>query len=152
MINVHNAKSYCCEDISKIENYDKAIADKENIWHCHHRAEICYSKKELIENGDYFKVPACNLIFLTKNEHARLHYLYGKSTPDNTGKSIGKGRKLSEEHKNKIKTSATGKKHSIESNQKTSNTMKGHKVSEETKRKMAEKRKLYWEKKKAKLL
>ena len=31
-----NVKLFCCEDASNIENYDKAIADKENIWHCHH--------------------------------------------------------------------------------------------------------------------
>lgn len=27
MINEHYAHAYCCEDISKIENYNKAIAD-----------------------------------------------------------------------------------------------------------------------------
>ena len=28
MINETQAKKYCCEDISNIENYDKAVADK----------------------------------------------------------------------------------------------------------------------------
>ena len=28
MINEAGAYAYCCEDISKIENYDKAVADK----------------------------------------------------------------------------------------------------------------------------
>jgi len=28
MINIDKAYSYCCEDISKIENYDKAMNDK----------------------------------------------------------------------------------------------------------------------------
>ena len=28
MINEHNTYAFCSEDISKIENYDKAIADK----------------------------------------------------------------------------------------------------------------------------
>ena len=30
---------YCRGDISKIENYDKAIADTKTVWHCHHRLE-----------------------------------------------------------------------------------------------------------------
>jgi hypothetical protein len=28
MINEHNTYAFCCEDISKIENFDKAMADK----------------------------------------------------------------------------------------------------------------------------
>ena len=40
MINEHNAKKFCKEDISKIENYDKAIADTTQVWDCHHRTEI----------------------------------------------------------------------------------------------------------------
>ena len=37
----YNLKSrYCCEDISKIENYDKAIEDNLNGWVIHHRDEI----------------------------------------------------------------------------------------------------------------
>lgn len=30
---------FCCEDISKIENYEKAIVDVTQTWHCHHRLE-----------------------------------------------------------------------------------------------------------------
>ena len=40
MINEKNAKRFCNEDISLIENYDKAIVDNTQTWHCHHRAEI----------------------------------------------------------------------------------------------------------------
>ena len=30
-------KANCiCADYTKIENYDKAIADKEQMWDCHH--------------------------------------------------------------------------------------------------------------------
>lgn len=36
MINEKNARKYCYQDISLIENYDKAIADTEHMWHCHH--------------------------------------------------------------------------------------------------------------------
>ena len=38
----NNASKYCCEDISLIENYDKAIEDKTQYWHCHHRLETHY--------------------------------------------------------------------------------------------------------------
>ena len=72
------AIKYCRDDISNIENYNKAIADKENIWHCHHRFEtdcplLLMSKEELKERDLYYNRPADELIFLTKKEHHRLH-------------------------------------------------------------------------------
>lgn len=36
-LDYRHAKLWCCEDISKIENYDKAIADKTQTWVCHHK-------------------------------------------------------------------------------------------------------------------
>lgn len=68
-------RKYCYEDISKIENYDKAIADKIQTWHCHHRLEIMMNCgiKELKNNGYYYNRPANELIFLTKQEHMSLH-------------------------------------------------------------------------------
>ena len=39
MINEKKAKLYCSEDISLIENYQAAIADKEKMWDIHHRRE-----------------------------------------------------------------------------------------------------------------
>ena len=67
-----------CQDYKSIENYDKAIADKENIWHCHHRFEIGsngerVSHKDLIRQGLYYNRPSSELIFLTNSEHKRLH-------------------------------------------------------------------------------
>ena len=38
MINEKQARRYCCEDISLIENYAKAMASGE-LWECHHRIE-----------------------------------------------------------------------------------------------------------------
>ena len=82
MINEYNAKKFCKEDISKIENYEKAINDTKQMWHCHHREEIkvlpsgikvISSRKELKDNGRYYNCPANELIFLTKSEHRRLH-------------------------------------------------------------------------------
>ena len=51
MISEIKLKRYCCEDISLIENYEKAIADITQIWVCHHRFEIDkgYSRKQLIK-------------------------------------------------------------------------------------------------------
>ena len=83
MINKRQAKKYCREEISKIENYDKAIADTTQTWACHHRDEVKIlpsgievrrSIEELKENGRYYNCPANELIFLTKAEHNRLHH------------------------------------------------------------------------------
>ena len=68
-----NQNECFCKEPFEIENYEKAIADESQVWECHHRAEICYSRQELIEKGDYYNVPPCNLIFLTKEEHRALH-------------------------------------------------------------------------------
>ena len=56
MINEKKAKRYCKEDLSKIKNYDKAIADTTQVWDCHHRTEIWWncSAKDLIENECYY--------------------------------------------------------------------------------------------------
>lgn len=71
------AKSYCKEDISLIENYDKAINDKEHTWDCHHRLEIgegyINSPKDLKLMNLYYNRPANELIFLTASEHQSLH-------------------------------------------------------------------------------
>lgn len=113
MISVKNANMYCCEDISKIENYDKAIADKSQFWICHHRLElmatggVCdVAKQDLIDWGIYYGRPADELIFVTRAEHVKLHRI--------------------------------GWKHSEESKRRTSETLKGHLVSKEARRKISE--------------
>lgn len=120
MISIKNIQRFCREDPSLIENYDKAIADTTQTWDCHHRLEIqgneVHSMQELKESGLYYHRPACELIFLTKAEHMALHR---RSKP-----GPNKGKKLSEETKNKIAKSHIGVKR------------KPH--SEETKRKMSE--------------
>lgn len=74
-----NMKALCSEDPSLIENYDKAVADTENLWVCHHRLELdeegktVHSKQELIDMGMYWKRPASELIFLTVSDHMALH-------------------------------------------------------------------------------
>lgn len=103
MVYERNVKEYCCEDISKIENYDKAVADTTQTWECHHRMELIEtgaivdsSRQDLIDWGIYYNRSADELIFLTHSEHQRLH------TKGLKGKGPFKGRSHSEETKRKI--------------------------------------------------
>lgn len=82
MISIRHVKEYCKEDITLIENYDKAIADTTQTWVCHHRDEVkvlpsgikvIRTIEELKENGRYYGCPANELIFLTKSEHNTVH-------------------------------------------------------------------------------
>ena len=136
MINIKKVKRYCKEDISKIKNYDKAIADTTQTWVCHHMTETWWNctAKELIENECYYNRKACELIFLTQEEHKRLH-MKGKILSAETRKKISdshKGKILSEETKRKLSeinkgnTYHKGKKHSEESIIKMSESHKGH--------------------------
>ena len=147
MINEKLAIKYCKNDISLIENYDKAIADKSQVWHCHHRRETIYSRSGLIEIGEYYNRPACELIFLTPNEHHKLHNLgkkYSKiirkrmseshkgQIPWNKGKqglqhmSIEARKKMSAVHNGKPSW-IKGKHHSAETRKKISEALKGEK-------------------------
>lgn len=92
MVSVRQAKKVC-KDYSQIENYEKAVADKTQTWHCHHRLELkcpVYKPKakELIEYGLYYDRPPEELIFLNPQEHICLH--------QTTNNSFG-GKKHSEE-------------------------------------------------------
>ena len=79
MFNLTNAKQYCKEDISLIENYDKAINDDTQIWVLHHRLELtldgeyAHTKEELIRLDMYYHRPYYELIFLSKSDHQILH-------------------------------------------------------------------------------
>ena len=101
-------RSCYCKDITKIENYSKAVLDTTQTWECHHRLETHYLEKgkwvrreqevsveQLIEDGKYFDVPPEELIFLTHAEHSSLHK---------------EGKNLSEEHKRKISKTLKGQK------------------------------------------
>lgn len=89
MISEYYAKQRCFEDISLIENYEAAIADQTQTWHCHHRWETDrdISAEELIFCCEYDYVPADRLIFLTLSEHARLHRL-GKHMAESTKRKL----------------------------------------------------------------
>ena len=127
MINKEKIKSYCKDDISMIENYDKAVSDTTQMWHCHHRRETIFSKSDLIEIGEYYNRPACELIFLTSLEHNRLHKL-GKCLSAETRKKLSeanKGRHFSEESCKKMSEAKKGKHFSEEHKRKLSDVQKG---------------------------
>ena len=147
-------RTYCSEDISLIENYDKAIVDKNRLWEIHHRLEIQngeeVSHKVLKEKGLYYNRPASELIFLTRQEHRALHATVHKVSEE-TKKKISmaiKGKPKSEEMKKKLSEtnkqrrgsdcSFYGKKHTEETKRKMSEANKGKKFSEEHKQKMKE--------------
>jgi len=105
MISFQSAKAYCCEDITTIENYEKAVMDPDVKWVLHHRREIdeSLSMNELIDKHLYYMRPASELIFLTPSEHSSLHNKGRKAW--NKSKKIGP--------------------HSEESNKKRSEALKG---------------------------
>lgn len=82
MICIQQVKKFCNGDITLIENYEQAIKDETQTWHCHHRDEVkilpsgikvTRTRKELIENDRYYNCPVNELIFLTPAEHISLH-------------------------------------------------------------------------------
>ena len=141
----------CCEDIRLIENYYKAINDKTQTWHCHHRLEIDMnlSAKQLMEKKLYYHRPASELIFLIPNEHQLLHHkCKSYKLSEETKKKMSEaksgenhpryGKKHSEESKKKMSEALKGKKFSEEHRKKLSESLKGRHHSEETKKKMSE--------------
>ena len=92
MIKENNAKKYCSEDISLIENYNQAIADKEKMWDIHHRKECddegrtLFTHKQLKEMNLYFNRPANELMFVTRSMHWKIH----REIHEKSGKIGGK--------------------------------------------------------------
>ena len=117
-----NFEKYC-KDYQSIENYEKAKKDNFKGWHCHHRLEthnsdgerrlVDISYKELEALRMYYNRPPEELIFLTTREHNILH---------------NKGKKLSEETRNKMREANKGKKLSEETKNKMSEARKGKNI------------------------
>ena len=100
MIDIKRANYYCCEDISLIENYEKAVNDS-NKWHCHHRREIDdnLTQKQLKAMGLYLNRPASELIFLTVGEHRKLHGSWNKGLRAKTDDRLAViGKQISSAH------------------------------------------------------
>lgn len=161
MINIIDAQKYCKEDISKIKNYDKAISDDTQTWECHHMTETWWncSRQDLIDNECYYGRKACELIFLTKEEHTRLHHK-GKKHSTETRRKMSvshKGKVISKETRKNMSKSHKGKPSnhknkpvSVESRRKISESLKGKKkkpFSEEHRKKISEAAKKRWKNK-----
>ena len=107
-----------CDEYWNIENYDKAIADTEHIWICHHRLEIDENGNEvkqsiLKEKGLLYHRPASELIFVTAKEHAAIHGFGKHLKYDKKGKNNPMfGRHHSDKSK-KLMSAIKKKKHYI---------------------------------------
>lgn len=148
MIDEMRVYAYCIDDPSSIENYEKAIADKDNTWVCHHKLELrddyLNTTGDLIKMGLYYHRPADELIFLTRKEHNHVHNT-NKVRNRHIRATLGTcnlGRKASEETKAKISKARTGKYKGIplsdEHKRKISESHKGRSFSDEHKRKISE--------------
>lgn len=140
MICAKTTQKYCCDDVSLIENYDKAIADTKT-WHCHHRRETDdnLTNKQLIEMGLYYGRPASELIFLPPSDHISSHQK-GR-VPWN------KGIPATDEFRKKMRVVCSGEKnpfygkhHTDETKIKISKANKGKKRTEEERARMSEER------------
>ena len=123
MINESQARKFC-KDYTLIENYEEAVNDPSQTWHCHHILGEILTRQQLLDHDFYYDVPPCMLKFVTRSEHHRLH---GMNISDDTRKKMSEAKKghiVTEEHRRKI-----------------SEAMKGHIVTDESRRKMAESRK-----------
>lgn len=131
MIDLMRTYAYCIDDPSSIENYEKAIADKDATWVCHHKLELrddyLNTTDDLIKMGLYYHRPAEELIFLTRKEHNHIHNM-NKVRNRIIAETFGKGN--------------LGRKHSEESRARMSEARKGKRkgipLSDEHKRKISE--------------
>ena len=146
-------KYYCSEDISLIENYEKALADNFKGWCIHHRLEthnfdgtrrkIDLSKDDLLALDLYLYRPANELIFMRNEDHMSLHNKDKPKRPfseehKRNMSEAKKGHTISEDTRRKLSEANKGKCHSEETKRKMSKARKGKHFSEEHKRKISE--------------
>lgn len=71
-----------CKELDKVENFEEAVHDMNEIWVLHHRFETkcpIYkpSMEELIDAGLYYDRLPEELIYLKRSEHSKIHCFYG---------------------------------------------------------------------------
>ena len=148
MINEKAVSKYCRDDLSKIENYEKAIADTTQTWVIHHRLELtldgepALTRKQLKMHDMYYHRPYYELIFLTDAEHRKLHMHMSEETRRKMSEAK-KGHTFSEEHRRKISEANKGEKNPMYGKHHTDDTRKkmseAHQnISDDTRRKMSE--------------
>lgn len=153
MISEKHAKYYCCESISKIENYDIAMADVEHTWEIHHKAEMLpcgrFTKADLIKFNLYWNRPANELIYLRHDMHRSLHHIGNKHCLGQTQSEDAKMKRSNslkgrpspmkgKHHSETTKAKMRGRHHTDEAKKKISNALKGRVKSEEERRKLSE--------------
>ena len=156
MIDEIRAKRYCKDDISKIENYKKAVNDNTQSYDMHHRNELtldgkfAHTKEDLIRMNMYYNRPCNELIFLTKSEHAALHrkvFHHSEETKQKMSearkgeKNTFYGKTHTDDTRKKMSEAKKGKHHTDETRIKMSEAHKGRTFSDETRKKMSESRK-----------
>ena len=127
---------YCCENISKIENYEQALEAK-TTWDIHHKKEITENKtqQQLIDEDLYFNRPANELIFLSRKEHNKIHREHNPKTLINwikAGSDTTRNVPKTEEYKQKLSESL---KEYFKTHE---HCNKGRTLSDETKRKISD--------------
>ena len=135
-ISNYKVSLFCREDASKIEGYDEAIKSEEQ-YDCHHRLELHYdgslrfTSDSLKKLDLYYNRPACELVFLSRSEHLRLH-TKARWESGLLKKKSGIKRKgtkwshpMSEETKKKLSLANKGKLRSEETKLKISKAHKG---------------------------
>ena len=125
-----------CHDYTKIENYEEAMADPDNIWDCHHRREVfengnTLSVDALKHFGLYYNVPPEDLIFMKHSDHMKLH----KGVWHNGGR---KGRPHTNETRQLMSKVAMGHSVSEETREKLRKWHTGRKMSDEARKRMSE--------------
>ena len=137
MINESQARKFC-KDYTLIENYEDAVNDPTQTWHCHHILGEILTRQQLLDHDFYYDVPPCMLKFVTKAEHTRLH---SKNHTEESRRKISeamKGHIVTDETRQKMSEALKGKQPTEETRRKISEAMKGHIVTDETRRKMSE--------------
>lgn len=111
-----HAMLWCAEPIENIENYDKALADKSQLWVCHHRLELHpdgslrFTRDSLKKLGLYEHRPASELIFMPYNVHSSMHNKADKEAHTFLGEHNPMyGQHHTEETRKKISVAKKGK-------------------------------------------
>lgn len=106
-----------CKEFEQVENYDKAINDKEHLWILHHKDEIreLPSGMVALRSAEYLKLwglyyhrPADELIFLRNDVHSALHADYLTDESKFMMGSANRGKRFTKEHRDNISISNKG--------------------------------------------
>lgn len=109
MVSTKQAKTFCCEDISLIENYEEAVKSKER-YDVHHKLGLWFKRQWLIDNGFYYDQRAEMLVFMKCTEHTKLHQIGNQYNKGKTPWNKGKNGIYSEETRTKMGDSQRGAK------------------------------------------